>query len=118
MSEYSNTSRFNLGGNVYGAINTGGIAGNINNEIVSGEKQTLAEAATEIQALLRLLEQTNPVYTDTEKAAYINDETTPKFKRRVAQALQTSGEAAIEELFDDMYVNFVKRVIKSWMKPE
>jgi hypothetical protein len=122
MPEDSNTSRFNVSGSVYGAVNSGSIAGNFvtgdNNVIISGEKRTLAETAAEIQALLRQLEKTNPVATDAEKVAYIDDETTPSFKRRVVGALQASGEAGIEEFFDNPYVNLGKAVIKGWIKPE
>ncbi len=58
-----------------------------NTFIQSEQKQTLAEAAMEIQSLLKQLEQTNPTATETDKVAYVNDETTPSFKRRVVGAL-------------------------------
>ena len=86
--------------------------------IKSEQKQTLAEAAAEIQRLLKQLEQTNPNITEAEKVAYVNDETTPSFKRRVVGALQAGGEAAIEEFLDNPYVNVGKAVVKGWMKPE
>ena len=89
-----------------------------NTFIQSKQKQTLAEAATEIQRLLKQLEQTNSAATETDKVAYVNDETTPSFKRRVVGALQAGGETAIEEFLDNPYVNVVKDVIKGWMKPE
>ena len=63
-------------------------------------------------------EQTNPTATETDKVAYVNDETTPSFKRRVVGALQAGGETAIEEFLDNPYVNVGKAVIKGWMKPE
>ena len=85
----------------------------------SGQKPTLAEeAAKEIQRLLKQLEQTNSTATETDKVAYVNDETTPSFKRRVVGALQSGGETAIEEFLDNPYVNVGKAVIKGWMKPE
>lgn len=89
-----------------------------NTFVQSAQKQTLAEAAAEIQRLLKQLEQTNPSVTETEKVAYVNDETTPSFKRRVVGALQTGGEAAIEEFLDNPYVSVGKAVLKDWMKPE
>ncbi|WP_287660018.1 MULTISPECIES: hypothetical protein [unclassified Microcystis] len=82
------------------------------------QKQTLAEAAAEIQRLLKQLEQTNPSVTEAEKVAYVSDETTPSFKRRVVGALQTGGEAAIEEFLDNPYVSVGKAVLKDWMKPK
>lgn len=90
-----------------------------NNKFFQAEqKQTLADAAVEIQKLLKQLEQTNPSATDAEKIAYVNDETTPSFKRRVVGAFQAGGEAAIEEFLDNPYVNIGKAVIKGWIKPE
>ncbi len=82
------------------------------------QKQTLAEAATEIQQLLKKLEVTNPTATDEEKIAHVNDETTRNFKRRAVGALQAGGEAAIEEFLDNSYVNVGKAIVKGWMKPE
>jgi hypothetical protein len=84
----------------------------------SEQKQTLAEAATEIQQLLKQLEQTNPTATESEKITYVNDETTPSFKRRVVGALQAGTEAAIEEFLDNPYVNVGKAIVKGWIKPE
>ena len=82
------------------------------------QKQTLAEAATEIQKILKQLEVTNPTATDAEKIAHVNDETTPGFKRRVVGALQAGGEAAIEEFLKNPYVNVGKAIVKGWIKPE
>ncbi|GAB4377369.1 MAG: hypothetical protein Kow00121_26610 [Elainellaceae cyanobacterium] len=84
----------------------------------SEQKQTLAEAAREIQQLLQQLEQTNPTATEAQKIAYVNDETTPSFKRRVVGALQAGGEAAIEEFLANPYVNVGKAIVKGWLKPE
>ncbi|MBD2017066.1 pentapeptide repeat-containing protein [Microcoleus sp. FACHB-53] len=83
------------------------------------QKQTLAEAAAEIQQLLQQLEQTNPSATEAEKIEHINDETTPKFKKRVVGALQATGEAAIDEfVLENKYLKVAKAAIKGWMKPE
>ena len=84
----------------------------------SEQKQTLAEAAGEIQQLLKQLEKTNPTATESEKIAYVNDETTPSFKRRVVGALQAGSEAAIEEFLDNSYINVGKAIVKGWIKPE
>lgn len=84
----------------------------------SEQKQTLADAAKDIQQLLKQLEITNPSATEAEKVDYVNDETTPKFKRRVVGALQAGGEAAIEEFLANPYVNVGKAIVKGWMKPE
>lgn len=84
----------------------------------SGQNKSLGEAAAEIQKLLKQLEQTNPVATETEKNVYVNDETTLSFKRRVVSALQAGGETAIEEFLDNPYVNVVKDAVKGWINPE
>jgi hypothetical protein len=85
---------------------------------LSEQKKTLAQAANEIQQLIKQLEQTNPTATEAEKVAYVNDETTPSFKRRVVSALQAGGEAAIEEFLDNPYINVGKAIVKGWIKPE
>jgi len=81
------------------------------------QKQTLAEAATEIEQLLKKLEVSNPTATDAEKIAHVNDETTPSFQRRVVGALQAGGETALEEFLDNSYVNVGKAIVKGWIKP-
>jgi tRNA G26 N,N-dimethylase Trm1 len=107
---------------VSGSVYIGDVSQNNynNNSFVqqSEQKQTLADAAKEIQQLLKQLEQTNPTATDAEKIAHVNDETTPSFKRRAVGALQAGGEAAIEEFLDNPYVNVGKAIVKGWMKPE
>lgn len=84
---------------------------------LSEQKKTLAEAAAEIQQLLKQLEKTNPAATEAEKIVYVNDETTPNFKRRVVGALQAGSEAAIEQFLDNPYVNVGKAIVKGWIKP-
>jgi len=79
---------------------------------LSEPKKTLAEVANEIQQLIQQLEKTNPNATEAEKVAYVNDETTPSFKRRAVGALQAGSEAAIEEFLDNPYINVGKAVLK------
>ena len=97
----------------------GEVKGNYNIHNYAPEKQTLAEAAAEIQKLLKQLEQTNPTATEAQQIEHINDETTPKFKRRVVGALQATGEAAIDEfILENKYLKVAKSAIKGWLKPE
>jgi hypothetical protein len=121
-----------VSGSVYGNYIGGNIANkNIANNISanarhqanqdiywSEQKQTLAEAAKEIQQLLEQLAKMNPNPTEAEKIEYVNDETTPSFKRRVVGALQAGSEAGIEEFLDNRYVNVGKAIVKGWIKPE
>lgn len=105
--------------NVGQSAATGKYARSDNNTFIQSEqKQTLAEAAAEIQRLLKQLEQTNPNATEIDKVNYVNEETTHSFKRRVVGALQAGGEAVIEEFLDNPYVNVGKAVVKGWIKPE
>lgn len=84
----------------------------------SEQKQTLAEAATEIQQLLKDLEESNSTITEEEKIAYVNDGITPSLKQRVVGALQAGSESAIEEFLDNPYINVGKAIVKGWIKPE
>jgi hypothetical protein len=92
---------------------------NYNTFIQSGEKKTLAQAAAEIQQLLKQLEDNNPSATETEKIAYVNDETTPSFKRRLVSALQASSETAIDEfVLENKYLKVVKAAIQGWLESD
>lgn len=86
-----------------------------NTFIHSEPKQSLAKAAEEIQKLLKQLEASNPNATEVEKIEYVNDETSRGFKRRVVGALQSGGEAAIEEFLDNPYINIGKALVKGWI---
>jgi hypothetical protein len=107
MSGDNDSSRFTIGsGSVYQGRNLGQIAGNVTNNYYyyTEQQETLAEAAIEIQQLLKQLEQSNPSASEAEKIDYVNDETTPSFKRRVIGALQASSNVAIEEFLDNPYL--------------
>jgi hypothetical protein len=112
-----------IGTNIGSPIVTGHVQGNVSSHIkklayTDEQKQSLASAAAEIQQLLKQLQKNNPTATEVEKITYVNDETTPNFKRRVISALQTGSEVAIEEFLDNPYVNIGKAIIKGWIKSE
>jgi hypothetical protein len=108
-----------VGGNIIADSTTQNVTSNVTESFNSSQGKTdLARAAAEIQRLLEQLEQSNPAPTEAEQIAYINDETTPSFKRRLVGALESGGEVAIEEFLDNPYVNIGKAVIKGWIKPE
>jgi hypothetical protein len=94
---------FYIGGDyVGGTINQGGEG-----------RQTLAEAAVEIQQLLMQLEKSNPTATEEEKVAYVNDETPPALKSRVASALKAGSISAVDTLVDNSpFSNFAKAFVK------
>ena len=82
-------------------------------------EQNLAEAAAEIQQLLKQLEETNPTATESEQISHIEDNTTPKFQRRAANALKAGSETAIDEfILDNKYLKVVKATIKGWVQPD
>jgi uncharacterized membrane protein YgaE (UPF0421/DUF939 family) len=82
------------------------------------EKQTLAEAADEIQRLLKQLEETNPTATEPEQIAYVNVAAKPYLKQRVIAALKAGGDTAIDEFFlENKYLKVGKAVIKAWLQP-
>lgn len=97
---------FYIGGDyVGGTINQGGKG-----------RQTLAEAADEIQQLLMQLEKSQPTATESEKVAYVNDETPADVKSRVVNALKGGGEAAVDTILDNSpYVNVVRAIVKGWI---
>jgi len=126
MPEITYNSSRMIGASVYNNYVSGNIAGQVSHNaqqqanqhihFLSEQEQILAEAAAEIQQLLKQLEKTNPTATEAEKIEYVNDETTRSFKRRVVGALQAGGEAAIEEFLDNPYVNVGKAIVKGWIK--
>jgi hypothetical protein len=86
---------------------------------ITRNSQPLNEAATEIQRLLKQLEETNPTTDEAEKIAYINIATNPGLKQRVITALRSSGETAIDQLvLEDKYLNVGKTVLKGWISQE
>ncbi|MEG4530753.1 hypothetical protein [Microcoleus sp. D2_18a_D3] len=98
---------FYIGGDyVGGTINQGG-----------ERKQTLAEAAVEIQQLLMQLEKSNPTATEAEKVAYVNDETPPALKSRVASALKAGSISGVDTLLDNspFSSNVIKAIVQGWI---
>ncbi|NEQ38934.1 MAG: hypothetical protein F6K40_22730 [Okeania sp. SIO3I5] len=113
--------------NNFQGTNSGNIANKVtdsarqqtNPYIHSKEEKTLTEAANEIQKLLKQLEQSNPNATEEEKIEYINDETTPSFKRRVINSLKATGEAAIDQfVLENKPLKVAKAAIKGWFQPD
>ncbi|MFM7578189.1 MAG: hypothetical protein ACKO5Q_14785 [Microcystaceae cyanobacterium] len=72
----------------------------------------------EIQSLIQQFEASNPTATKSEMIAYIDDETSPGFKRRAVAALQSAGETFIDEfVLENKYFKVGKAAIKSWLQP-
>ncbi|WP_265277044.1 hypothetical protein [Nostoc sp. KVJ3] len=112
-------------------INTGG--GNYNERIerdyiqgnyyAAGQPQSLAQAAAEIQQLLKQLEQTYPTTTTSQQmvvaAEAINRiESNPTLKKRVINAVKEGGLAAFEKAIDNPAGAFIVGAIKGWQEVE
>ena len=112
-------------------INTGG--GNYNERIerdyiqgnyyAAGQPQSLAQAAAEIQLLLKQLEQTYPTTTTSQQmvvaAEAINRiESNPLLKERVINAVKEGGLAAFEKAVDNPAGAFIVGAIKGWQEVE
>ncbi|BDA71962.1 hypothetical protein CAL7716_061280 [Calothrix sp. PCC 7716] len=109
---------------VYQSINGkiyGGVAGNVEgnqNIYPSEQKQTLSEAATEIQRLLKQLEKTNPTATQAEQNAYVTESISPKLRTRCLNALQAGWKEAVKEFLDNSYINVGIAILEGWKEAE
>ncbi|RCJ20525.1 hypothetical protein A6770_31415 [Nostoc minutum NIES-26] len=112
-------------------INTGG--GNYNERIqgdyfqgnyyAAGQPQSLAEAAAEIQLLLKQLEQTYPTTTPLQKEIIAAEaikriKTKPLLKERIINAVKEGGLAAFEKAIDNPAGAFIVNYIKGWHEVE
>jgi len=94
-----------------------GVAGNVagdQNIYAAPEKQSLAEAAAEIQKLLKQLEQTNPTATEAEQKAFVTAAIPATLRQRAAGALQAGGKTAIAEFLENPYVNVAIAIVEGW----
>jgi hypothetical protein len=86
------------------------------------QKQTLAEAAAEIQQLLKQLEETYPTATVAEKqsalAVTLQQEIkqNPTFKARLRNALKAGGIEALKVLFAPIGIPI--EMVRGWIEPE
>ncbi len=84
-----------------------------------GQSKNLAEAAAEIQQLLKQLEKTNPTTTEIEKLTVVAKATeainkNPTLKARVINALKAGGTEAFKEAVDHPLVNILVATIEGW----
>ena len=113
--------------NFYG--NPGSVAGNVEGDqktiqhnYSAEQKQTLAEAAAEIQKLLQQLEKTNPTATVAEKQSALAIEIqqeikrNPNFKARLRNALKEGGIEALKVLFAPISIPI--EMARGWIEAE
>ncbi len=95
---------------------------NITN-LTSEQNQNLAEAATEIQELLKQLSKTNSTTTTAEKMAVVTEaakqiENNSTLKTKVINALKAGGTEAFKEAIDHPLVNILVATIEGWQNAE
>ena len=88
----------------------------------SESKQTLAEAAQEIQQLLEQLSQTYPTQTLTQKAVVAEEavkeiENNPTLKERIRSAIKAMGVQAFMEAIDHPVANILREGIEAFKEP-
>ena len=111
QSQANNPNNFNVFNDNARQINT--------NNFTSEQKQSLAEAAAEIQQLLNQLSQSNPTTTNKEKMIVVGEvidqiETNPTLKNKVINALKAGGVEAFKEAIDHPLVNILMATIDGW----
>lgn len=122
LSTNSETSKYDL----RSAQFSGGFAETVQGNQVGGtqhnyastDRQTLAEAAAEIQKLLKQLEETNPTATKPERQDFINLAIPLAKRTRILNALEAGGKAALEGFLDNPYLNVAMAVIEGWRETE
>ncbi len=123
MSESKNpeSRKFETIHNYYGPVT--GIAHNVERDmIVNPSPKTPAQAAEEIQQLLKQLEQSYPVEMTLEKQEEINVAVrgitkNPAISAKVINALKAGGIEALKELTDNPYVNILLATWEGWKNP-
>ena len=91
---------------------------NITN-LTSEQNQNLAEAATEIQELLKQLSKTNSTTTTAEKMAVVTEaakqiENNSTLKTKVINALKAGGTEAFKEAVNHPLVNILVATMEGW----
>ena len=95
----------------YGVI--GNNEGN-QNIFISEQKQTLAEAAIEIQQLLKQLESSNPTASKQQQVEFVSMAIAPNRRQKFLSALDSGWKEAIKEFLDNPYVNVAIAIIEGW----
>jgi phosphoenolpyruvate-protein kinase (PTS system EI component) len=109
-------------------IVTGTVGGNVDNRVENSfntytekQKQSLAEAAAEIQALLKQLEQSYSADTTTGKMtiatkAIKHIDNDPKLTQRILSALKAGGISALEQLLNHPAASFFISALEDWQQ--
>lgn len=96
-----------------------GVAGNVQGDqpiTATGQPLPLAAAAAQIQQLLQQLAKTNPTVTTGAQKTVLTAAIPHSVKQRLISAVKAGGKTAIEEVFDNAYVNVVMSLIEGWQE--
>ena len=119
MSERKNDqSQSSFGVGISNTVNSQQVAGTIHNYYSPEQKQTLAEAAKEIEQLLDQLSHTYPTTTVVEKSAVAAKameeiEKQPDVKKKVLKALKAGRVAALMEFTKNPIINILTPMLQS-----
>lgn len=91
------------------------------NKYMGGEKQTLAQTAAEIQALLKQLEKTYPTDSTANQMvvaakAVEQIEGNSTLKQKAINAVKEGGIAAFEKAIDNPAGAFIAGAVKGWQE--
>lgn len=81
---------------------------------LSWQKQTLSEAAAEIQELLQQLEETNPKATEAEQTAFVTAAIPLTRREHFLGALQAGWQEAIQEFLEQPYLHIGIATLEGW----
>lgn len=120
MAEKESASKFDLRGasigNLADSVQSGGRQQSIQHIHNQAEqRQSLIEAATEIQQLLTQLEKSNPDATEAEQTAFLNAMVAPSHRQRFVSVFKATSSAALDEI---PYGSVIKAAIDGWRNPQ
>lgn len=81
---------------------------------LSWQKQTLAEAAIEIQKLLDKFNETHPTATEAEQKAFVTAAIPRKRRERFLSALQAGWKEAMREFLEHSYLKLGIAILEEW----
>ncbi|WP_041779909.1 hypothetical protein [Allocoleopsis franciscana] len=81
---------------------------------LSWQKQTLAEAAMEIQKLLEQLKETHPTATEAEQKAFVTAAIPGKRRERFLSALQAGWKEEMREFLSHSYLRVGIATLEEW----
>ena len=111
----SQKSTGNINGGMQAAINENSTSVQA---IENRADEELMQYFSEVLKLLEKFSQNHPHANDMDKKIFVNDETSPGFKRRAINAFKAASEQALEEFLDNPYFNVGKALIKGWAQQE